>query len=184
MLLLTPVRVLAPAAPPPSRCSCNRLRRAARALTQLYDEVMAPSALRITQFALLRAVARAGSAKITELAHWLALDRTALRRNLQLLEQRNLVRVTRGRDARVREVTLTLAGREAIAAATPFWERGQRTVARGLGERKLATLLSALDEVEALASGAKAARGSPLVRARLTRIGAGAPIAERRGPGR
>jgi DNA-binding MarR family transcriptional regulator len=63
---------------------------------------MAPSGLRITQFALLRTVARAGSAKITDLASRLSLDRTALRRNLRPLEQKGSLRVVRGRDRRVR----------------------------------------------------------------------------------
>lgn len=179
MLLPMPGRAHGPAVASLSRCSCIRLRRAARTLTQLYDEVMAPSGLRITQFALLRTVARAGSAKITELARWLSLDRTALRRNLQLLEHRNLVRVTPGRDARVREVTLTLAGRDAIVGATPFWERGQQTLARGLGLRKMTALLSALDEIESLAAGAKIVRAAQIPAAAPTRIRAQAPIGAR-----
>lgn len=118
---------------------------------------MAPAGLRVTQFAVLRTVARAGSAKISELAQWLSLDRTALRRNLQPLELKGLVRVAAGRDARVREVTLTIAGREAIAAAVPYWEHGQELVAGRLGERKMTTLLSALDELEAIARPAREA---------------------------
>lgn len=139
-----------PGVPQSSRCSCSRLRRAARSLTQLYDAVMAPTGLRITQFALLRTIARAGSAKITELAHWLSLDRTALRRNLLPLEQKGLVRVATGRDARVREVTLSVAGREAIAGAVPYWERCQQLVAERLGKGRMAALLSVLDELEAI----------------------------------
>ena len=145
-----------PGSPLPSRCSCTRLRRAARTLTQVYDGVMAPAGLRITQFALLRTVARAGSAKITELAHWLSLDRTALRRNLQPLVERGLVRILPGSDARVREVTLTLAGREAIATAVPYWEKGQQIIAEHLGEKKMASLLAALDEIDAIALRVKA----------------------------
>jgi hypothetical protein len=38
-------------------CACGRLRRAARALTQLYDEAMTPAGLRVTQFSLLRTLA-------------------------------------------------------------------------------------------------------------------------------
>ena len=39
-------------------CVCGRLRRASRALTQLYDDLMAPCGLRVTQFSLLRTLAR------------------------------------------------------------------------------------------------------------------------------
>jgi len=43
-----------------SACACGRLRRASRALTQLYDDAMIPSGLRVTQFSLLRTLARRG----------------------------------------------------------------------------------------------------------------------------
>ena len=34
-------------------CACANLRKAARAVTQVFDEALAPSGLRITQFTLL-----------------------------------------------------------------------------------------------------------------------------------
>ncbi|MGH8850121.1 MAG: hypothetical protein ACREYD_03915, partial [Casimicrobiaceae bacterium] len=57
MPIASPPSTATGAAPAPA-CACGRLRRAARALTQLYDDAMAPSGLRITQFSLLRTVAR------------------------------------------------------------------------------------------------------------------------------
>src|SRR6266478_2457813 len=111
------------ASPP---CACGRLRRATRALTQLYDDLMAPSALRVTQFSLLRALARDGTARISDLAQTLLLDRTALSRTLDPLVERGLVSIAPGRDARTREVSLTRAGRRAIRAAEPHWQRAQR----------------------------------------------------------
>src|SRR5512142_11191 len=89
-------------------CACGRLRRAARALTQLYDDAMAPSGLRVTQFSLLRTLERDGSLRISELAARQLLDRTALSRNLEPLLERQFVAVTPGpRDARAREIALT-----------------------------------------------------------------------------
>src|SRR5207249_3579006 len=58
-------------------CACGRLRRATRALTQLYDDAMAPSGLRVTQFSVLRALERDGPARISDLAARTLLDRTA-----------------------------------------------------------------------------------------------------------
>src|SRR5207247_2325640 len=63
---------------PPAACACGRLRRAARSLTQLYDDAMAPAGLRVTQYSLLSTLARGGPARITELAAAQLLDRTAL----------------------------------------------------------------------------------------------------------
>src|SRR5258706_8055311 len=83
-------------------CACIRLRRASRALTQLYDDAMAPSGLHLTQYALLNTIARHGSIRITALAAAQLLDRTALSRNLDPLVARGLVAVAPGHDARTR----------------------------------------------------------------------------------
>jgi DNA-binding MarR family transcriptional regulator len=131
-------------------CVCGRLRRAARALTQLYDDTMAPSGLRITQFSLLRTLARNGPQRITELASLLLLDRTALSRNLEPLAAEGLVRIAAGRDARTREVSLTRAGETALARATPFWQRAQVQVSRQIGKQNIDTLVGLLDTVEEL----------------------------------
>jgi DNA-binding MarR family transcriptional regulator len=131
-------------------CACGRLRRAARALTQLYDDVMAPSGLRVTQFSLLRTVARTGSTRITELAAAQLLDRTALSRNLDPLVERGLVGIMPGRDARTREVAITTKGRAALRAAEPHWKRAQARVAKRLGSQQLNELISLLGEIESL----------------------------------
>ena len=138
------------AAPPAPACACGRLRRATRALTQLYDDQMAISGLRITQFSLLRTVARDGKARISELAETLLLDRTALSRNLDPLIARGLLAVTPGRDARTREVTLTKSGARALQSAMPHWRRTQEQVARRLGRERLEALIVTLAELESL----------------------------------
>ena len=134
-------------APP---CACGRLRRATRALTQLYDDAMAPVGLRVTQFSLLRTLAAAGPLQINALAARLLLDRTALSRNLDPLISRGLVQSMRGRDARTREVALTAAGRRELRAAQPHWQRAQRDVRERLGAERLQTLIETLGELESL----------------------------------
>jgi DNA-binding MarR family transcriptional regulator len=119
-------------------------------LTQLYDDAMAPSGLRITQFSLLRTVARDGKARISDLAATLLLDRTALSRNLDPLIARGLLAVTPGRDARTREVGLTRSGAAALKAAIPYWKRAQTDVAKRLGRDRLDVLITTLAEVESL----------------------------------
>ncbi|MEP6998726.1 MAG: MarR family winged helix-turn-helix transcriptional regulator, partial [Betaproteobacteria bacterium] len=131
-------------------CACGRLRRAARALTQLYDDAMTPSGLRITQFSLLRTVARDGTAHISDLAAALLLDRTALSRNLDPLVARGFLAVTPGRDARTREVALTRRGALALKSAIPCWKRAQAEVAKRLGRARLDALVATLADVEAL----------------------------------
>lgn len=131
-------------------CACGRLRRATRALTQLYDDAMAPAGLRVTQFSLLRTLARDGPLRISELAERLLLDRTALSRNLDPLVERGHVEIVRGADARTREAAMTKKGMAALRAATPHWERAQKQVAARLGRAKLDALIDLLGELESL----------------------------------
>ena len=131
-------------------CACGRLRRATRALTQLYDDFLAPAGLRVTQFSLLRTLQRDGTLRINELAARLLLDRTALSRNLDPLVDQGLVDIVRGHDARTREVAISRKGATALKAAMPHWERAQSEVTRHLGAAKLDALLSTLGQLEAL----------------------------------
>jgi DNA-binding MarR family transcriptional regulator len=139
--------------PPPhadAPCVCGRIRRAARALTQLYDDALAPSGLRVTQYSLLSTLARRGTLRMSELATVAMLDRTALSRNLEPLAAQGLVRIAAGTDARTREISLTRAGEAALARALPHWRRAQAQVARQLGEQKNAALICLLADVEEL----------------------------------
>jgi DNA-binding MarR family transcriptional regulator len=131
-------------------CACSRLRRAARAVTQLYDDALASIGLRVTQLSLLRTLQRQGPLRIGELATHNLLDRTALSRNLDPLAERKLVMITPGRDARTREVILTKKGIAAIAAAEPLWKGAQEEVARHIGRDRLDDLFTILRDMEAL----------------------------------
>ena len=133
-----------------SPCTCSRLRRATRAVTQLYDDALEPVGLRVTQLSLLRTLQRQGTLRIGDLAARNLLDRTALSRNLDPLAEKKLVAIVPGRDARTREVTLTRQGTAAIAAAAPHWERAQREVARHVGRDRLDGMYEVLRDIEAL----------------------------------
>ena len=139
----------AASAPSPA-CACGRLRRATRALTQRYDDAIAPTGLRITQFSLLRTLRGDGRIAISDLAARLLLDRTALSRNLDPLIGQGYVDVVRGGDARRREAAITARGRAALKAAEPYWRRAQKDVARHLGPERLETLIAMLGELESL----------------------------------
>jgi DNA-binding MarR family transcriptional regulator len=133
-----------------SPCTCSRLRRATRAVTQLYDDALEPVGLRVTQLSLLRTLQRQGTLRIGDLAACTLLDRTALSRNLDPLAEKKWVAIAAGRDARTREVTLTRDGIAAIAAAAPLWDRVQREVARHVGRERLDDLYAVLLDMEAL----------------------------------
>jgi DNA-binding MarR family transcriptional regulator len=150
MLLLISAMPSTGPQPYASPCTCSRLRRATRAVTQLYDDALAPVGLRVTQLSLLLTLQRLGTLTIGDLAARTLLDRTALSRNLDPLAARHLVAIVPGRDARTREVSLTRQGIAAIAAAAPHWERVQREVARHVGRDRLGGLYDILRDIESL----------------------------------
>jgi DNA-binding MarR family transcriptional regulator len=118
-----------------SPCVCNTLRMVTRAVTQLYDDVLRPSGLRVTQFSILAAIARTGEANLKQLEDTLAIDQTTLTRGLNLLERDGVIERAPHPDGRIKAMRLTSKGRRALAVARPLWAQAQAKVLRELGTR-------------------------------------------------
>jgi len=134
----------------PADCACFNLRKASRMMTQAYDHYLQPSGLTNTQFSLLVVASKHNPVSITELADQLAMDRTTLTRNLQIVKRAGLVQVRPGRNARTKDVQVTASGRKALEKALPLWEQVQSQVVDTLGEAhwlKLVKELRMLAEV-------------------------------------
>jgi DNA-binding MarR family transcriptional regulator len=122
-------------------CACANLRKAARAVTQLFDGVLAPSGLKATQFTLLVTSRLMGETPVGELAGTMAMDRTTLSRNLKPLVREGLLEVRPGEDGRTRLVKVTPEGGRALAGAYPLWKRAQEAVVTALGSDRFEALL-------------------------------------------
>ena len=129
-------------------CNCNALRKAARRVTQFYDEKLSPTGLRVTQFTILVMLIECPDMSVNELATRLDLDRTTTGKNLRLLGSAGLVAVvSSSSDRRARLVQLTMAGRTALHAAGPLWKEAQRDFNRANGADVAATLRKQLVEL-------------------------------------
>ena len=128
-------------------CACASLRRAARAVSQLYDDELRPTGLNTAQFTLLTALASGGPVTQGRLGWLLAIDSTTLSRTLRPLEAKGWIGRASGEDRRERRIDLTVAGRRLLAAATPAWERAQGRLRARLGARKWVALLADLSRV-------------------------------------
>lgn len=133
-----------------SPCHCANLRHGARAVTAFYEDLLGPTGLKVTQYSLLRQVARLGPVNMTELARNMSLDRTTLARNSRPLEAKGLIQATPGQDQRTQELSLTPKGREVLDKATPSWEHAQRKLEAHLGRENLETLLALLGQLQRL----------------------------------
>lgn len=135
-------------------CACANLRRAALAVTQLYDQELRKGGLRVTQYSLLATLAlreRTGHGRIGKL---LALDSTTLSRTLRPLESRGWIRAVPGADRRERHWELTPAGRRRLERARPLWDRAQGRLRAVLGDEEWEALQAALTRVTQVARGA------------------------------
>ena len=104
-----------------------------RAVTQLYDDVLRPSGLRVTQFSILAAIAGIGEAHLKQLEEALAIDQTTLTRSLNLLERDGVIERASHPDGRIKAMRLTSKGRRALGVARPLWAQAQDKVLRELG---------------------------------------------------
>jgi DNA-binding MarR family transcriptional regulator len=133
-------------------CVCNNLRRAARTVTNYYDELLESTGLRVSQLTILVILYLFGPQTINQIADKLALNRTTLARNLKPLAHKGLLTIASGSDQRSRVITLTAQGEAALLDVLPLWEQAQAHMVEGLGKAQAAKLLTQLSEVAELAA--------------------------------
>ena len=132
----------------PEVCNCLALRQAARLATQLYDQHLAPSGLRTTQFSVLAKLKLLGPASINALAAELVLDRTTLGRNILPLERDGLIAIEpSATDARSKELRLTRKGAARLGPALKQWAEAQKRFEAVYGGERTTQLRSLLHGV-------------------------------------
>jgi DNA-binding MarR family transcriptional regulator len=134
----------------PEDCNCLAVRQAARHITQFYDQMLAPSGLRTTQFSILAKLRRSEPMTINAMAAKMVMDRTTLGRNILPLERDNLIAVKQGsHDRRSRELRLTAAGEASLRAAMTGWLEAQRQFEAAVGAKRTSAMRALLHAVTA-----------------------------------
>jgi DNA-binding MarR family transcriptional regulator len=122
---------------PPEFCTCLAIRQAARHVSQFYDQHLAPSGLRITQFSILAKLKLEGPLTINGLAETLVMDPTTLGRNVLPLQRDGLIAVARGvSDRRSKELHLTEVGLDRLKEAWTYWAEAQAGFDAAFGSRQ------------------------------------------------
>ena len=134
----------------PEDCNCFVVRSAARHVTQLYDQFLAPVGLHVTQFSILAKLKRLGPMTINALAKEMVMDRTTLGRNVLPLERDGLIRIeASASDGRAKELHLTKAGEKRLHAGREAWERAQARFDGRFGAKRAADFRAMLRAVVA-----------------------------------
>jgi DNA-binding MarR family transcriptional regulator len=135
---------------PPSLCNCTNMRRASRAMTQFYDDLLAPSGLKVTQYSLLNHLKRLGPLTMNELSTAIRLERTTLVRNLKPLEKRGLISIAAEKSSQARRVHITESGLISLAAAVPYWNQAQQNIKELLTEEEHRVFHDTLQKIESI----------------------------------
>lgn len=128
-------------------CACGGLRRASRAVTQLYDLVLMPTGLKTTQFIALRAIEEAGEIAQCDFAREYAVAVETLSRRFASLRRKGLVEVRIGANHCERIYRLTEKGRQCLNDALPYWIRAQERLRNTLGEEFWGLLFKLSDRI-------------------------------------
>lgn len=132
----------------PSLCNNVVLRQAARRMGQIYDEVIAPSGLRATQYGLLAQIAQLGEPTLTRLAEALVMDLSALGHTLKPLVRDGLIEMVQdGQDKRAKRTRLTPLGVSKLNEAALLWKNAQGSFERAFGVARAADLRTTLSYV-------------------------------------
>ncbi len=134
-------------------CTCANLRKAARAVSQVYDQALRPTGLKVTQFTLLATLSNRGALPLSRLAAALVMDRTTLTRNLKPLVGKGLVRIDQDADLRVRRISLTEAGGNCLSHALAICRQAQSRLVDELGHTRWCGFLDDLTETVARVQG-------------------------------
>lgn len=126
---------------------CASLRRASRAVSQLYEDSLRPLGLRATQFTILQALSLAGEVTQAVLGQMLAMDTTTLTRTLQIMARRGWIQKRRGTDRREWRIKLSSAGEEEFKRALPYWHEAQARLRTRLGQELFENLLGLTNKV-------------------------------------
>jgi DNA-binding MarR family transcriptional regulator len=117
----------------PLPCYCATLRQAARAVTTLYEEMLADSGIPVTQYTMIQVLKTAPDLQTTEVANLIGIDQTTATRTLALMKKTRLVASSLGVDRRERRWRLTPLGETLFREIQPRWESAQRMMERRLG---------------------------------------------------
>lgn len=133
------------------QCMVLKTRKAARAITRRYNVLLKPHGIQSTQASLLYAIAGGGFESISGLAEMMAIERSALTRNLKLLRDAGYINSDHKKRGRAQKVALTDEGEALLKIGIPLWVEAQNTLRAELGEKKWADVQAALTTIGMLA---------------------------------
>lgn len=132
-----------------SPCICFNLRKAARAITQIYDHMFRDIGLTASQISILTSLHMIGSMSVSELSQAMATDRTTITRNLKPLHRDGLIKIKVGADKRSRLIHITEKGNNLCERAYAIFKEFQQKLSQKIGKERMEQMCRELNETVA-----------------------------------
>jgi DNA-binding MarR family transcriptional regulator len=127
------------------QCALFDLHRTSRVLTTLYNAHLRVTGMTMAQFTLLRNIAALSPAGVTQIAEAMLMDRTSVTRLVEpLIKTGYLVSKSGESDRRVRNISITAAGRRAIEKSHEAWQNAQQELYDIIGKDQWLSMRRAL----------------------------------------
>jgi DNA-binding MarR family transcriptional regulator len=124
-------------------CLAQRLRAVGRIVSNLYDGELAGCGLTASQFGILAASLKLGTASQNKIAEVHRVEKSTLSRNLKLMEESGWIKLERrGRNV---DVEVTKGGKDIFCKSVDRWRKAQADLKRHLRNK-------GVDAVEMLAA--------------------------------
>lgn len=133
-----------------TQCMVLNTRMAARAVTRRADKKLRPFGVTAAQFTILTSLLSRPNRSVTELAHDIAMDRTTLSRNLDLLERKGIVRASDAEKGNGRICALSQDGDALVDSMLPVWREWQAELREILAQPDFPSVLAALQQLSKL----------------------------------
>jgi DNA-binding MarR family transcriptional regulator len=114
-------------------CASFNFRKAARAITRLYDSAFGDFGIRSTQFTILVGIAKTQPTSISALGELLVIDPTTLTRTLRRLQKEKLIVISARSKMRQRLLSLTRKGERTLARSLPSWRKAHERFVAAVG---------------------------------------------------
>ena len=117
----------------PERCLGHSIRSADRVVSQIYNDLLAPVGIKITQFSILRALHYMGSTTAKEVQQVLVLEQATISRALKPLLRDGYIISQEGDDKRQKLLRLSAEGEALYQQALVPWNQAQTIMREELG---------------------------------------------------
>jgi DNA-binding MarR family transcriptional regulator len=124
----------------PRTCFNGKLRRLSRMITGIYEKELIGFGLRSSQVSILMMIGKKESVNQKEIADFLFIDQSTMSRDLTKLIGKDLIRVTKGTDARHSMLELSKKGSKLLNEIVPVWNNMNEKIERTLGSLNASAL--------------------------------------------